>query len=292
MPQKSNKIHLVYVPMTGVGLYGGYRGDEWYKYRIEIFKRYTLKSLLNQSESNFILWMSFRPEEEKNPLTAELAHYLETQKLEYILTFDGLMYWDDKFTQELIPKLYNYGRILRECWRWKSLKGLYSSLKEIYQNKNSTLRERVGRSTAIIKKHFNMDWVYVTRLDSDDMLHQDAIREIQVQIPFEGAFTFRNGYIHNTTTEEVAYYEPKENPPFHTIVFKADTFFDPEKYLDYFKDFKSHEDIPRVFQTIRLSDGRFCVTTHQNHISTIWNHPFKGELVSKGILSKFGIYAD
>lgn len=60
---KNNKqkiIHLVYIPFTGVGIFGGFRGQEWFAKRIEIFKQYTLKSLLNQTNKNFDCWISFR----------------------------------------------------------------------------------------------------------------------------------------------------------------------------------------------------------------------------------------
>ena len=92
-----NFVHLIYIPFTGVGLYGGFRGQEWYKDRIEIFKQYTLKSLLNQTERNFVIWLSFRPQEETNPLTAELLNYLKSLDIQYVATFNGLMYIDDKY---------------------------------------------------------------------------------------------------------------------------------------------------------------------------------------------------
>jgi len=282
------------IPFTGVGLYGGYRGDDWYRNRIEIFKKYTLKSLLNQEEPNFILWISFRPQEKENPLTAELANYLKATGIEYILTFDGLMYHDDKYTKELMPKVMNYGRIVRGCWRNKTWHDLWPAMRELYQDKNATLETRLSRALEVLRKHFGgVDWVYVTRIDSDDMLHQRAIKEIQAQPPFEGAYVFRNGYIHNADTGRIAAYHPDTNPPFHTIIFKGETFFDARKHKEYFGDFKSHEDVPSVFPSMRLKDGRYCVLAHnpRNHISTIWNHPFRGDVVTDGkeIMREFGV---
>ena len=67
------------------------------------------------------------------------------------------------------------------------------------------------------------------------------------------------------------------NPPFHTIIFPKEYFFDPARYLQYFKGFKSHEDIPNVFNCQNLKDGRYCVLIHDQHISTIWDHPYKGK---------------
>lgn len=294
MGRQQNIIHFCYIPFTGVGLYGGYRGDEWYRYRIQLFKDFTLKSLLNQSQKNFVLWISFRPEEENNSLTAELANWLKEKELNYIFTFNGLMYWDDKFSKGILQKVKNCGRIVRGCWRNKTWNNFFSSIKEIYIDKNSTLKMRLSESLGFLKKYFSeADWIYVTRLDSDDMFHQSAFEEIQAVLPFLGALTYHRGFVYNKDTDEIAEYHPKTNPPFHTIIFDNKTFFNAKNYLAYFKDFKSHEDISRIFTSIQLSDWRYCVLTDnsKHHISTIWNHPFKGEKVinKRYILSEFGI---
>lgn len=290
-------LHLIYVPMTGVGLYGGYRGYDWYQERIRIFKEYTLKSLLNQENRKFILWMSFRPEEKNNRLTAELANYLKSKKIEYILTFDGLMYWDDKYTPEISSRLKNFARIIRGCLRNGTWGDLWSSTKELWYDKNKTLKERLSRSLSIIEKYFsNVDWVYITRIDSDDMFHKSMVKEIQQMPPFCGAYVVKNGYIHNSDTGEFAEYNPKTNPPFHTIVFPSYIFFNAQEYLDYFGEFRSHEDTTKVFNSLPLTDYRYCVLTHNpaNHISTIWNHPFRGKVIEdrakcEQITKDFGI---
>lgn len=293
-------VHLVYIPFTGVGLFGGYRGDEWFRDRVEVFKRYTLKSLEQQvcDKDAFVIWLSFRPEEEKHPYTAELANYLKEENFQYILTFNGLMYWDDKFTTECYPKLLNAARIVRECWRNKNFINLFRMIFELWKNKNKDLQERIQQSVSLIETNFpKVDWVYVTRLDSDDMLHKNAIAEIQSKKPFMGAYTMRRGYIYNSNTGQLAEYNPTTNPPFHTIIFPADTFFCAEKYLKYFGNFRSHEDIPFVFETIKLSNGLYCVFTHnpKMHISTIWKHPYRGKEIEgtgrENILQNFGIYS-
>ncbi|MFZ2152244.1 MAG: hypothetical protein WAV09_04010, partial [Minisyncoccia bacterium] len=69
--------HILAIPFTSVGLHGGYRSDSWFAHRIDIFRRFTLKSLKNQSNKNFLLWIWMRPEEEHNPLTKEIAKAIE-----------------------------------------------------------------------------------------------------------------------------------------------------------------------------------------------------------------------
>lgn len=82
---------IVSIPVTGLGLYSGYRGDEWFKRRIELFHKYTLQSLLKQTEQDFTIWLQFRPEEKDNPLikTINIPH-------KHIMTFHGICIWDDR----------------------------------------------------------------------------------------------------------------------------------------------------------------------------------------------------
>ena len=59
--------HLIYCPFTGLGLYGGFRGNRWLQNRIQIFKQFVIPSLKAQTNKDFTLWISWRPEEKNNP---------------------------------------------------------------------------------------------------------------------------------------------------------------------------------------------------------------------------------
>jgi hypothetical protein len=277
-----NLLHIVYVPFTGVGLHGGFRGNEWYKHRIEIFKKFTLKSLLNQSNKKFILWISFREQEQNNPHTIELAHYLKKVGMSYVFTFNGLMYWDDKFTNyNLKTMVRNVTMMLWDAWNYKEWpKGI---LKNVWENKNKTLKSRLDKSLLVLDNVVKgADIVYLTRIDSDDMFHRLSIDLIQKQHPTQSeAFVFDKGYIYNVKTGQLADWNPPTNPPFHTIIFLADVFFNSEKHLAHYKDFKTHEDIPRVFKSETLDMGRFCVSYHGKHISTGWDSPLPKRVYHK-----------
>ena len=289
METNSKIIHLVYCPFSGVGLIG-YRGDVWFAERIEIFKRYTLQSLLKQTNRNFVLWLSFRPEEENNYLTQKLSEYLKEVEMPYIFTFHGLMYWDDKFNNDIKSKIMNAGRIVRRCWRSGAWSELILSIKELLIDKNSTLYQRIAKSINIFPRHWLFsELVYLTRIDSDDMFHHGAVEIIQSTYPETSALTCGKGLVYNTTTEEVAEWNPPTNPPFHTIIFKTEVFFDIERHLEHYKDFKSHEDVPRIFGSTLLPDYMYCVTTHnpKNQISTVWNHPFRGIIVDTDLIHNF-----
>lgn len=255
-----NKTHLIYIPFTGVGK-KQYMGDEWFADRIEIFKNYTLKSLLNQTNKGFALWLSFREEEKESQFVSDLEVYLTQRSVAYICTFNGLIYHDDK-----------------------------------NEERNKTLEYRLKLSLSEFRRDYG-DWIYLTRIDSDDMFHKDVAQLIQDQEPFEGALTLQLGNLYNKDTGEVAEWNPLTNPPFHTLMFKRETFFDPDKHLALYEGFKSHEDIARLKHKVlwrgdNRQDRLYCVLTHNPamHISTTWEHPFKGKPLSKEVLKDFGVY--
>lgn len=271
-------VHLIYTPFTGVGLHGGFRGNKWLEHRIEVFKNYTLKSMLNQSHTEFLHWFSFRPEESTNPRVLGLAKHLESINYPFIFTFNGLMYWDDKFNKFSIKvAMRNMLMMLWDCWKNKELKNPIEILKYTFERKNKTLLKRVTYSLEAIKRKIgiNYDWVYLTRIDSDDMFHKETVELIQSQEPaYKRALVFQNGYILNVTTGQVAEWKPPTNPPFHTIIFPASVFFSPASYLSYYEDFTTHEDITRIFDCVVLDMNRYLVSFHKkHHIGTTWETP-------------------
>jgi len=288
METENSLVHLIYVPFRGVGI--DLRNDKWFYERIEIFSRFTLQSLRKQTNQNFIVWLSFREQDESNPLVGVIARRLEEAKIRYVMTFNGLMYYDDKFSDDIQSKIMNILRIVRRCWKIKNWDDFLPSLRAIKLNKNHTLQSRLSKSLAILKHYFQeADWVYVSRIDSDDMFNEDFVETVQGYAPFFGALICGKGLIYNSTTKELAEWNPTTNPPFHTIIFPSESFFDTELHLRCMRDFRSHEDIPKIFGTYTLPDFMYCVTTHdpKNHISTNFTHSFKGDIISNSILNKF-----
>ncbi len=275
--EAQRSLHIIAIPFTGVGLHGGYRGDKWFKHRINIFKNYTLRSLANQTNKDFVLWLWFRPEEETNPLVAEIVTALKEVNLPFIITFHGLMYWDDKFSSYgLKAKVRNCIMMLRDQWynkEWIPLKTLW---RYTWENKNKTLVNRLNASLHVLTNSIGKDfeWIYLTRLDSDDMFHRETVALIQSHTPeYRRALVFDKGYIYNIETGQLAEWNPPTNPPFHTIIFPGAIFFDAQSHYEYYGAFRSHEDIPKVFNPITLDMGRYMVSYQGKHISTAWDSP-------------------
>jgi len=232
--------HIVYTPFTDLG---GFNPDnKWLLNRIRIFKQYTQESLENQP-TKFLHLMSFRKEDEYNPIMANFCSDLSFYPL-----FSGLLYYDDRFSEQ--------------------------------SEKNRRLAERLDSLKVLENECKNADWIYFTRLDSDDMFAWNAFEEIMSQKPKEKtAFIFQNGYIYNHETDEMAGYNPDTCPPFYTICFPKDIFFDGKKHAEYMKGWKSHEDTTKIFKPVYLSDRKYCVVIHGQNTSTTWTHRFKGNAV-------------
>lgn len=242
--QKNKILHLIMCPFTGLGLHNGYRGDEWFKGRIEVFKNYTLKSLLNQNNKNFIHWLCFRAREEYNPICRKFIRDLKQIKdYKIVVTYGGIPFWDDKF-------------------------------------ENDNLLERLKVMIPQLKEQIDfqdIQIIYETILASDDMYSMEMTETIQRQWPGQGkAFGWRKGFILNRSTHQVAEYNPETNPPFYTLCYPKRFFLDPVAHFRYIGNIKSHEYVPDLFNYTELKNRGFCVTVGGDNISTTWSIPYKG----------------
>ena len=258
----NNLIHFVNIPFTGLGLYQGYRGDKWLLNRIRIFKEYVLPSILNQSNQNFILLISWRQEEKNNPIIKEFAEYLNHfRDLNFIFSYAGILIWDDKYLDE------------------EAEKRLRNSLEKTLPY----LKDVVG----------NADWVLMTIQPSDDMYLYNAVERLQDSELKEKAMGYKRGYIMDLAKKEISEYNPTTLPPFYTIFFPRETFLDPKKHFEYIGKCKSHEYVKDFLPYEFLEERGFIVGCHTENISTTYNIPFKGRKLTKeemgNVMRKTGI---
>jgi hypothetical protein len=251
--------HFMYVPFTGLGLYQGMRGNRWLKNRIKIFKQFVVPSLLNQTNRNFTVWIGWRPQERDNKYVLELQEWLKGTGLDFVFTFGGLCFWDDKY-EDLEA-------------RSRLATALHLSMREL------------------INLLGDVDEVLMTIQPSDDCYRKDAVELIQAGLKGNyQAFGFAKGYISNYLTKEVSEYNPTTNPPFYTIRFPKEIFIEPQRHIAY-APIKSHEYVGDHLKYNAFSYRGFLVGTHGENVSTYFNHPFKGQEVEdiKGVLSEFGL---
>ena len=249
-------VHLLQCPFTGLGLHGGYRGDEWFRNRIAIFKQFVIPSLINQTNKTFFLWLNFRPEEEENPICQEFIHHLDQIRgLATVVSYGGCPFYDDKFDDEE-PLLAR-------------LKIILPPLKEVVKDAR---------------------WVYVTIQPSDDLYLDGAVARIQSTPPKAyRSVGFSRGYIANYHTKEIAHYDPTTNPPFYTYIVPAQVFLSPVGHWKAIKGVTSHEYVGDFFHHLDLPGREFVVGVHGENISTTWNIPFKGRQLSPAEAEKVWI---
>ena len=255
---KNNFVHLVFTSFTGRGI-PGWKGQAWLDRRIKIFKEYTLQSLINQTNRNFVHWVSWRAQEKRNTSVKKLGEYLTARNYPFVFTFGGLPIWDDRKSNERIE-----------------------------------LRERLQKTLLdLIPILGEAKYCYQSILDSDDMLDKNAVQTVQNQTyGRKKAIGWTKGYVYNIETGQLAHWNTSTVPPFYTIMFPTDIFKDPEKHYNYIGPFRSHECVVHYFKFKNLSGRKFCVNVHGKNYTTAWDHPFRGKEITKNknnILSRFGI---
>jgi len=248
--------HYLYVPFVGLGLYGGYRGDRWFRNRIKIFKQFVIPSLQAQTNQNFTVWISFTRDQRGMDEIVALEGVLKAAGLKYIFTYSGICFYDDKHP-------------IGEA-RAKLVENLHHTMPQLLDDLSE------------------VDEIYMTIQPSDDCYHSGAVREIQTIIKDYEAVGYKFGYICNYFELKVSDYNPTTNPPFYTIKFDKETFIDPILHVDYtalkhdvpgYKagtPLPSHEWVGDCLVYRKLDIRGFLVGCHSENISTYYDHPFKG----------------
>lgn len=248
---------LICVPFTGLGLYGGFRGNRWLRNRIEIFKKFVVPSLLAQTDQDFILWVCWRNQERNNKHVQALGKWLATTSLQFVFSYSGVPFWDDKYSDD------------------EARERLFFTLKDAMPSLINTISDAE---------------VYWLLQPSDDCYHRETVKSVRkaFEIPEVQAATYTQGYIMNYNTLEVKEYNPQTNPPFFAIKFPKEIFIDPGKHLNYTGPYKSHEYIGEKLTLARFEGRGFVVGCHGENISTHFNNPFGG-VDTKVDLREFGL---
>ena len=247
--------HVFLCPFTGKTPRGDTMTQEWFDKRADLFEKYTVSSLKKQTNKDFYVWVTFRPEDAENPTTTRIIASLKGLKA--IATFNGTMFTED-----------------RAIWH------------------NEDLPERLAKTLPYVRTFLGAaDYIYETNLDSDDTVHRNFSKTIVETPPRErGAFFCKNGYAYNTSDRLAAWNNPVSNQNY-TIMFRADQYFNAEERLKYLDGFKSHEEVPQKFDAKEMLDGSYCTIIHGDNISTVWEHHFRGrEIYSEH--EKFSILND
>lgn len=202
--------------------------QEWLDNRYRFFVRYTLRSLLEQTTKDWVLWINC--DAGMRGMVAELRHLLVDMGVQALWSFG-----DESPCPADLPTTVQFGQLARA------------------------------------------DYVYVTRIDSDDLYANDALELVQGVIPkVPGeveASIFRRGYMHELPGVSCnqgrvgVYYNPSS--PFHTIMYPRDVFIDPELYSQVWNKIGDHSRVESSLYSHPLPHFKFCVLVHgHNFLST------------------------
>jgi len=193
-------------------------------------------------------------------------------------------------------KNFYFVMFLRRCFPENLLPELKRILKDsklkteiIYYDKPNDIKEKI---TSLFPK---TDFIYDTRIDSDDLFHKDAVKEIQSHTPeLRKALIYQAGYCYNAIENKMRNHLMK-CPPFHTIMYPYESFLTLEKMNEYKNTTRGHDQVISVFNSVILSSGKFIVLLHGNNNRTRYSEPErKGcEIIEtnkiNNILKDFGI---
>lgn len=255
--------HFMYVPFTGLGLYGGFRGNRWLRNRIKVFTQFVVPSLQAQTSQNFTIWVSWRREEKNNKQVRALEKHLErifgADRVAF--TYGGCCFWDDKYPDD-----------------------------QAHERLIESLHRNLGEIIDYVGDH---EKVLMTIQPSDDCYHKGMVEEIQSNLSSNkiDAVGYTKGYMINYFTGQVVEYNPETNPPFFTIKFDKATFIDPLKHAKHTGPYKSHEYVGDHLMYRKIDKRGFMVGTHQDNISTVFDHPYAGDEVDGETLKDFGLYS-
>lgn len=118
------------------------------------------------------------------------------------------------------------------------------------------------------------DWVYVTRLDSDDLYAPDAleiVRNCKPQSKSTEASIFKRGYLHEIVSGKTGVYH-NPSSPFHTLMIPRDVWSSPEAYGDLWKRVGDHSRVAGSLPSQALPDFKFTVLIHGNNFISTYNY--------------------
>lgn len=120
------------------------------------------------------------------------------------------------------------------------------------------------------------DYVYVTRIDSDDLYSSDAIQIVRDVVPQKigriEASMFCRGYLYDVNTKQLGVYR-SPSTPFHTIMIPTPIFLNPDRYRDeVWSKVGDHSVVNRELPMQTLADWKFTVLIHGNNFISDFNY--------------------
>lgn len=132
----------------------------------------------------------------------------------------------------------------------------------IYYDKENDIREKITKNLPIA------DYIYATRIDSDDLFHKDAVKEIQsYEFGHRRALIYQRGYCYDCINGKMRHHL-MPCPPFHTVMYPYETYLELDIAAKYRCTTSGHDTIRSGMNSIILSADKYIVLFHgQNNRS-------------------------
>lgn len=220
--------------------------QQWLDTRFDFFINNTLKSLLAQTNKDWILWINCQEGMRDN--VKKLVDWLEEHLGIYVLTFgDG----------PIKP-------------------GLLSSYKYDLQPYH-TWEDRLQKSDMVYVTRIDSDDLY-----SPDALSLARFCLPKEHGKRVEASVFKRGYMYDIRNGKIGVYE-NHSSPFHTLMIPTELFLDREKYRQFvWSRGGDHSKVYSAFPTQTLPDWKFTVLIHGNNFISDFNYSRNGGYIPAG----------
>jgi len=127
-------------------------------------------------------------------------------------------------------------------------------------------------------KSIDTDFLSVTRLDTDDIYHKNAMENVRDKLIMSErreCLIFREGYSWNMMNRYLHTHRRRPSPPFYTHIFPKSIYRNWQQYSD--EHFMGHGRAGgRLSTTIELPKYRFCVISHDHNVG-LYRREIKNE---------------
>jgi len=143
------------------------------------------------------------------------------------------------------------------------------------KGKSGTITTGPGYPTPGLKieefLNIDTDYIAITRLDSDDLLHREAMADVRdnvIMTDERRCLIFRKYLVWNMVNRYIMPVHHKRSPPFITHIFPKSIYKDYDEFTR--QHFVSHRFAGgKVQETVELPADRICVVNHEENISRI-----------------------
>lgn len=112
-------------------------------------------------------------------------------------------------------------------------------------------------------------YIHATRIDSDDLFHQDVVEEIQQhEFAHRRALIFQKGYCFDAVNNQLQHYKAM-SPPNFTITYPREIFYDQEKLRAYLR-VEGHDQIYSNMNSVLLSENKYLILIHGKNNRSVY----------------------